>query len=108
MSARAILRLLETCLLFAAFSVMVFLCIWILLPRFRIDISRTELLTTFPTPRLTTTGTNIEIFAIGRKTTRKNVITGVVFETPTLAPGTLFCVHLTWAKKGFWDFKQGN
>ena len=108
MSARAILRLFETCLLFTAFSVMVFLCVWILLPRFRIDVSRTELLTTFPTPRLATTGANKEVIGTCRKSARKNIITGVVFETPTLTPGTLFCVHLTWAKKGFWDFKQGN
>jgi len=94
MSARAILRLFETCLLFTAFSVMVFLCVWILLPRFRIDVSRTELLTTFPAPRLATTGANKEVIGTCRKSARKNIITGVVFETPTLTPGTLFGVHL--------------
>jgi hypothetical protein len=73
---------------------------------FRIDVSSTKLLTTFPTPRLATTGTNIKIFAIARKSTRKNVITRVIFETPPLTPGTLLGVHLVWGPKEFWDFKQ--
>jgi len=78
----------------------------ILMTRFRIDVRCTKLLTTFPAPRLATTGTNIEIFAIGRKSTRKNVITRVIFETPPLTPGTLLGVHLVWGPKEFWDFKQ--
>jgi hypothetical protein len=73
---------------------------------FRIDVSSTKLLTTFPAPRPSTTGANVEIFAICRKTTRKNIITRIIFETPPLTPGALLGVHLVWGPKGFWDFKQ--
>ena len=75
---------------------------------FGIDVSSTKLLTTFPTPRLATTGTDKEVISAGRKSTRKNVVTRIVFETPSLTPGALLGVHLWWGEKGFWDFKQGT
>jgi len=79
MSAWAIVRLFEPLLLFTTLSGMRFFSVRILMTCFRIDVSSTKLLTTFPTPRLTTTGTNVEIFTIGRKSARKNVITRIVF-----------------------------
>ena len=62
--------------------------------RFRIDVSSTKLLTTFPAPRPATTGTNEEIICASGKPTRKNVIARIVLETPPLAPGALLGVHL--------------
>ena len=76
--------------------------------RFGIDVSSTKLLTTFPAPRLATTATDKEVISTGRKSTRKNVVTRIVFETPSLTPGALLGVHLWWWEKGFWDFKQGT
>jgi hypothetical protein len=67
--------------------------------RFGIDVSSTKLLTTFPAPRLATTGSNEEIICTTRKSTRKNVITRIVLETPPLTPGTLLGVHLRWGMK---------
>ena len=72
--------------------------------RFGIDVSSTKLLTTFPTPRLATTGTDKEVISAGRKPTRKNVITRIILEAPSLTPGALLGVHLVWGPKGIWDF----
>ena len=76
--------------------------------RFGIDVSSTKLLTTFPAPRLATTTADKEVISAGRKPTRKNVVTRIIFETPSLTPGALLGVHLWWGEKGFWDFKQGT
>lgn len=69
------------------------LCIRCFFTGLWIDVSSTKLLTTFPTPRLTTTCSNIEIIGIGGKSAGKNVITCIIFETPPLAPGALLGVH---------------
>ena len=63
MSSRAVLRLFESFLLFTALGIMVFLCAWILLTCLGIDVSSTELLTTFPTPRLAATGSYKEVIS---------------------------------------------
>jgi len=99
MPARTIVVLFESVLLFTAIRIMVFFTLRILLPRFGIDVSSTKLLTTFPAPRLTTTSSNEEIICTTRKSTRKNVITRIVLETPPLTPGALLGVHLTWGWK---------
>ena len=108
MSSRAVLRLFESFLLFTALRVMIFFCAWILLTCLGIDVSSTELLTTFPTPRLAATSAYKEVICTRWKPTSKDIITRIIFETPPLTPGTLFSVHLTWGEKGFWDFKQGT
>ena len=95
MSTWAIVPLLEFWLVFCAtFSGMSFFCFRILLPRFGIDVSSTKLLTTFPAPRPTATGTNEEIICASGKPTCKNVITRIIFQAPPLAPGALLGVHL--------------
>ena len=57
----------------------------------RIIVLAAELLTTLPAPRLSTACANRE-FVVSLKTACKNVVAGGVFQTPSLAPGTLFSV----------------
>jgi len=99
MPARTIVVLFEPFLLFTTLSSMRFFGFRILMSRFGIDVRCTKLLTTFPAPRLTATGSNEEIICTTRKPTRKNVITRIVLETPPLTPRTLLGVHLTWGWK---------
>ena len=59
--------------------------------RLRVDVQAAELLATLPTPGLAAAGPD-DKDSLGGKTTGKNVITGSVFETPSLTPGALFSV----------------
>ena len=93
MSTWAVVFLFESFFLFTTGRRMCLLCIWSLFTGFRIDVSSTKLLTTFPTPRPTTAGTDIEIISIGGKPASKNIIACIIFETPPLTPGTLLGVH---------------
>ena len=57
----------------------------------RVDVQAAELLAALPTPGLAAAGSD-DKGSLGGKTTGKNVITGSVFEAPSLTPGTLFGV----------------
>lgn len=52
---------------------------------------RTKLLSAREAPRFTTSGSNYKLVPIGQPT-RKNVITGIILQTPSFAPRTLFRV----------------
>jgi hypothetical protein len=60
----------------------------------RIDILTTELLAAFPAPGTATAGPELE-GASSLEATCKDIVTGGVFEGPTLTPWTLFriCGH---------------
>ena len=57
----------------------------------RVCVQTAELLAAFPTPGLTAAGSD-DKGSLGGKAAGKNVITGSVFEAPSLTPGALFGV----------------
>jgi len=57
----------------------------------RIVVRCTEFFTTLKAPGPTTPGANYK-FTLRCETTREDIVTRIIFETPTLAPGTLFRV----------------
>ena len=59
--------------------------------RGRIDIDPAELLPTLPTPGPPTPRSD-DKGSLGRKTARKNIITGIVLEAPSSTPRTLLSV----------------
>ena len=66
--------------------------------RLRVNVQAAELLAALPTPGLAAAGSDDE-GSLGGKTAGENVITGSVFEAPSLTPRTLFGVvgHLLGA-----------
>ena len=68
------------------------------LARLRIDVQAAEFLAALPTPGLAAASSD-DKGSLGGKTTGKNIITGSVFEIPSLTPGALFSVvgHLLGA-----------
>ena len=77
-----------------------------LLPADRVIVWRAELLTTLPQrsiPASTTTLTDLKYIAV--LTASKDVITGIIFQTPPLTPGTLFRIvrHLNIEKQDSLD-----
>ena len=80
---------------------MVFLCVPLFYARYRIYVLATKLFPTLPAPRFSTSCSNHEGVISCRKTTRKYIITGRIFQTPTLTPRTLFrilCIHFVFYK----------
>ena len=65
------------------------------LTRRRVHVLATKLLATFPTPRAPTACSRRECTRTRLKSTGKNVITGGIFQTPTLAPRALFRICAT-------------
>ena len=57
----------------------------------RVHVQAAELLAALPTPGLAAAGSD-DKGSLGGKTAGENVITGSVFEAPSLTPGTLFSV----------------
>jgi len=60
-------------------------------PRIRIHVGAAELLAAFPAPGLAAAGSNDKC-AVRRKSAGKDIITGGVFQAPTVTPGTLLGV----------------
>ena len=59
--------------------------------RLRVNVQAAELLAAFPAPGLAAAGSD-DKGSLGGKAAGKNVITGIVLQAPSLAPGTLFGV----------------
>ena len=59
--------------------------------RLRVDVQAAELLAALPAPGLAAAGSD-DKGSLGGKAAGENVITGGVFEAPSLAPGALFGV----------------
>ena len=59
--------------------------------RLRVNVQAAELLAAFPTPGLAAAGSD-DKGSLAGKAAGKNVITGSIFEAPSLTPGALFSV----------------
>lgn len=87
----AIILLLEPRLLLTAKGIVIIFRGWKPVTCDRINVLRTILLTTRPTPGPTTSLAHVE-FIIVIQTTGEYIVTGGILQSPTLTPGTLFCI----------------
>lgn len=67
------------------------LCRWDLFARCRVVVEGAELLAAFPAPG-TATARSYREAAARLKTTRKDIVTGGVFQCPALTPRALLCI----------------
>ncbi len=91
MSSWTIVFLFESSFLFTTEGIMIILRIRIPLTRFRVVVRSAIFLSTRPAPCFAAPLSFVK-FTIIIKAASKYVCTCCIFQTPTLAPGTLFCI----------------